>query len=117
MTQERIRIPDRGSDSGGQRSHRFTPKRPERGQTEKATGDFVMPREALERLSKEEMRVWPLLKTAVGKVDDLFALQEGPGEQAKFYPEGIIREEVEKQAGSKPELLSPSTIVEIDSEG
>ena len=49
MTQERIRIPDRGSDSGGQRSHRFTPKRPERGQTEKATGDFVMPPEALER--------------------------------------------------------------------
>jgi len=117
MAKERIESDDKDSVVGGGRSRRFLPARPERGRFERAIKDFDIPQEALERLSKEEARVFGLLTSVVSRVESLFALQESPDERAKFYPHGIRREEVEKQAESKPELLSPYTVVEIAPDG
>lgn len=67
----------------------------------------------LPALSKNEREVLNLLVETGKLVVPIYKLQENkkyPG--ANFYPHNVTKQEIEKAAGSNPDLLSPYTIIE-----
>ncbi|GEM_PF-6273304 len=116
MTIERS-IPVGNQDQGERRRRPYIPPRAERGRFEKAVQDFDIPKEALMDLSEEERRVFAKLTTFVRRTEELFALQEGPDDRSKFYPQGVKDYEIRREAESNPELLSPYTLVTLGPDG
>jgi len=87
------------------------PTRAERGSFKKALVDFDVPREALETLDRFQIEVLAKLKTVVGRVESLFAMQESSDDKGKFYPEDASKAELNREAEINPAIDSPYPVV------
>ena len=96
--------------------HRPQPtSRPELSRYESPIQDFVLHPEVEENLDKHQREILNSLVSATRRIADLYVLQES--EWVRFYPRGVQKNEVSREAQQKPELLSPYTIVERDPGG
>lgn len=77
--------------------------------------DFVRLPEVEASLDKHQRETLDYLVSAARRVADLYIQQES--DWVRFYPKGVQRYEVQREAQVKPELLSPYTMVERDQEG
>lgn len=67
----------------------------------------------LSMLSKNEREVLELLVEAGKLIAPIYELQENPTQKgANFYPQGVVKEEIEQAARKDPAILSPYTVVE-----
>jgi len=111
MLVERFSI-DQASTSGNQESvrHRSQITRPELSRYESPVHGFVLHPEVEDSLDKHQREIIKSLESAARRIADLYVLQES--EWVRFYPRGVQKSEVSREAQQKPELLSPYTIVE-----
>ncbi len=77
--------------------------------------EFKLSPEVQTGLTKEEARTVELLARATRRVASLYAFHER--DESAFYPEGVRKSEILRQAEEKPNLLSPYTRVEFDETG
>lgn len=68
---------------------------------------FKINKRYLSNLSKEDKSLLKILEGVIKDVASIYQLQLKEG----FYPKGISKQRLEKEAISKPELLSPFTLV------
>lgn len=73
---------------------------------------FKVSSSILSQLTYNEKKMLPFLTAAVKKVDKIYSLQENDiNNGANFYPRDATKSEIEKEAKTKPALLSPFTVV------
>lgn len=69
--------------------------------------------EVKKRLTKPEIEMLDELTNVSRRIADVYTIQKS----INFYPEKLSNEELTKEAGKKPELLSPYTYIRRNSEG
>ena len=89
--------------------------RPEFSRYESPIQEFALHPEVEVNLDKHQREILNSLVSAARRIADLYVLQES--EWVRFYPRGVQKSEVSRDAQQKPELLSPYTIVERDPAG
>ncbi len=85
--------------------------------SELLTREFRLPREVRERLNPIQRKILDRLTRVARRTADLFALQISEGERASFYPPKVSKSEIFSAAIDNPEILSPYTILDRDSDG
>lgn len=74
---------------------------------------FKIDQENLNKLTKNEKKILPLLIEAVKKTDRIFLLQENNKfKGANFYPHNATKEEIGEAAKEDPRIFSPFTVCE-----
>ena len=79
---------------------------------------FKVDKKYLEKLTKDERKILPLLIEAAKKIDKVFSLQENYlYKGANFYPHDATKREIEEAAKDSPKFFSPFTVVKRDAKG